>query len=89
MKQYEEWIKQHLPKDIPADILSNTFCYRGFYISGLDVYTEGDRGPDKIQHLPYTSRSPVFFGRCYHATLDCLLKSEYRLAPIRVLSFGS
>ncbi len=30
MKQYEEWIKQHLPKDIPADILSNTFCYRGF-----------------------------------------------------------
>lgn len=50
MKQYEEWIKQHLPKDIPADILSNTFCYRGFYISGLDVYTEGDRGPDKIQH---------------------------------------
>ena len=50
MKAYEEWIRDHLPKDIPSDLISRGIDtgLGGCYTVGLTVYCQGDRGPDTV-----------------------------------------
>ena len=50
MKSYEEWIRNHLPKDIPSNLISRGIDtgLSGCYNIGLTVYCQGDRGPDTV-----------------------------------------
>lgn len=56
MIAHEEWIRKHLPKDIPSDLVSRGIRngLEGYYARGLTVYCQGDRGPERIE---YTARS--------------------------------
>ena len=49
---YRNWIISRLPKDIPADVISYVTreidtCFGG-YVSGLQVWAYGERGPDEL-----------------------------------------
>lgn len=45
MKLDEKWIREHLPEDCRAERID---WFSGFYLDGLTVMSEGERGPDRI-----------------------------------------
>ena len=46
MRIYEDWIRAHLPKDLPDQEID---CFAGYYLDGLNVMAEGERGgPDTL-----------------------------------------
>ena len=45
LDQYLAWVLERLPKDIPDEIMKKSLNLGG-YISGLQFWTYGERGPD-------------------------------------------
>ena len=42
MQLDEKWIREHLPEDCAADEID---VFSGYYLAGLTVMSEGERGP--------------------------------------------
>ena len=45
--QYLAWVSERLPKDIPSEIVTKSLNI-GLYVSGLQLWTYGERGPDTV-----------------------------------------
>ncbi|MBQ7568166.1 hypothetical protein IJT17_05100 [bacterium] len=46
---YTEWIKRHLPSDIPDDTICSALRFGGYYQDGLTIMVYGERGgPDQV-----------------------------------------
>lgn len=51
---YEAWIRKHLPKDLPSDVIAGNLHLSGYYVKDKYVFREGERGSDTIE---YAARS--------------------------------
>ena len=47
LNQYLAWVLERLPKDIPDEIMKKSLNLGG-YVSGLQFWTYGERGPDYV-----------------------------------------
>ena len=47
LDQYQTWVLEKLPKDIPSEIIRKSLNLCG-YVSGLQFWEQGDRGPDTV-----------------------------------------
>ena len=47
LDQYLAWVLERLPKDIPSEIVRKRLSIGG-YVSGLQVWQYGERGPDTV-----------------------------------------
>ena len=47
LNQYLAWVLEKLPKDIPSEIVRKILSIGG-YVSGLQVWQYGERGPDTV-----------------------------------------
>ena len=47
LDRYMAWVLERLPKDIPDEILKKSLNLGG-YVSGLQFWTYGERGPDDV-----------------------------------------
>ena len=47
LDQYQAWVLQKLPKDIPSEIVRKSLNIGG-YVSGLQFWQYGERGPDTV-----------------------------------------
>lgn len=47
---YKDWIRAQLPEGIPEDIIDRAVSHRGGYLSGLQFWVYGERGPDRLEY---------------------------------------
>ena len=48
LEEYQTWVVERLPKDIPDEIVKRGLNMGG-YVSGLQFWSYGERGPDYVE----------------------------------------